>query len=172
MARRDNGKRAGRPLREPSAGGFVSGMGTPDGLVRITPRLAIPLTELSFRATTGGGPGGQHVNRSATRIELRWNLLESPSLSEPQRARLRERLAHRLDARGTIRLVAGARRSQAANRDEAVRRFARLVAGALHVAPPRKPTRPTAASRRRRLADKRRRADRKRDRRRVDRNDE
>lgn len=134
------------------------------GLVRVTADLSVPLRELEFRATRASGPGGQHVNRSATRVELWWDVARSASLTEVQRHRLLEQLAHRLDGTGRLRLVSGARRSQARNRDAVVERFTRLVAAALHVAPPRRKTRPTAASVERRLDAKRRRARAKRDR--------
>src|SRR3990167_7530663 len=101
---------------------------TGDDFVAVTPTLSIPLSELEFRATAGGGPGGQHVNRTATRIVLRWRpgarrgtrsatRLElwwhpatSLTLTEGQRALLLDRLAHRLDQRGWLRIVSGSRR--------------------------------------------------------------
>ena len=135
-----------------------------DGIV-ITPELTIPRAELTFRATPGGGPGGQHVNRSATRVELWWNLRDSMSLNDAQRARLEERLAPRLDRQGRLRLVSGARRSLVRNREEAIARFARLLADALHEDPPRKKTRPSRAAREQRLTEKRRRGRRKQERR-------
>jgi ribosome-associated protein len=113
---------------------------------------------LSFHATSAGGAGGQHVNRTATRIELRWNVAESPSLTEAQRTLLLARLARRLDKTGRIRLVSDERRSQRQNREEAVERFIRVVASALHVARPRKVTKPTRSSVERRLESKKRRA--------------
>jgi ribosome-associated protein len=136
--------------------------------VPVSASLTIPGSELEFRATRAGGPGGQHVNRSATRVELRWNVAASRALSEFERALLLERLRSRLDSGGRLRLVSGARRSQAMNRAAVVERLARVVADALRVAPPRRPTRPTRASVERRLEAKRRRAARKRERRRSD----
>jgi ribosome-associated protein len=131
----------------------------------VAPGLTIPWSELEFQATRSGGPGGQHVNTSSTRVELRWNLSASPSLTESQRDRLRSRLAGRLSAEGTIRVVASATRSQHRNRELAIERLQALVAKALQVARPRKPTRPTRASRERRLDSKRRRGAIKRERR-------
>jgi ribosome-associated protein len=135
-----------------------------DGLLEITADLRIPVRELTFRASPAGGPGGQHANRSSTRIELWWDVGGSPTLTDSQRALLIQQLARRLDAGGRLRLVSGARRSQLQNREAAVERFAGLVAAALHVAPPRRRTRPTRASVERRLQKKRLRASRKRDR--------
>jgi len=144
---------------------------TDEGLV-LTPRLTIPFDEFELRATTGGGPGGQHVNRSATRVELRWVPAASPALaaalSPDHRARVLVRLATRLDPGGAMRLVAGEHRSQRRNRDAALERLASIVRAALPDPVPRKPTAPTRASVHRRLEDKKRRAHRKRERGRPD----
>jgi len=138
----------------------------------LTPRLTIPLEEFVLRATTGGGPGGQHVNRSATRIELRWVPAESPALAAAltpdHRARVLVRLATRLDPSGAMRLVAAEHRSQRRNRDAALERLAAIVRAALPDPVPRKATAPTRASVHRRLDDKKRRAHRKRERDRPD----
>lgn len=143
-----------------------------DRQLHLTPALSIPRAELEFRATTGGGPGGQHVNRSATRVELSWNVAESPSLSAEQRELLLGRLAHRLDKRGRLRLVSGTRRSQMMNRDDVVHRFVNVVGSALAVRPVRRPTKPSKAAVERRLTDKRRQSQQKRRRRSVDQEDE
>ena len=135
------------------------------GAVQVTPTLRIPWNELEFRATRAGGPGGQHVNRSATKVELWWNVLASPSLTEDERTRVLSRLATRIDQAGFLRLVSGARRSQLQNRDATVERFRELVAAALRVPRPRKATRPTRGSVERRIAEKKRRGSVKRDRR-------
>ncbi|MEO8634213.1 MAG: alternative ribosome rescue aminoacyl-tRNA hydrolase ArfB [Gemmatimonadales bacterium] len=138
-------------------------MPTPDPLP-ITTSLSIPLSELTLRATTGGGPGGQHVNRSSTRIELWWDAAQSPSLTPDQRARVLERLGTRLTAEGMLRLVAAASRSQAQNKAEAFERFQHLLARAVAIPRMRRATRPTKASKERRLAQKKTQAARKRDR--------
>jgi ribosome-associated protein len=124
--------------------------------------LRIPRSELSFRATRAGGPGGQHVNTSSTRIELWWNLSESAALTEAQRELLRERLAHRLDSEGWLRLVESGRRSQLRNREAVTERFVALVKQALRPRKVRKPTRIPAAEKKRRLERKRLRAEVKR----------
>ena len=139
-------------------------MPPPDPLV-ISPDLQLPLTELEFRASRSGGPGGQHVNTSSTRIEVWWDLAGSPSLSEEQRARLLARLASRLDSSGRLRLVASGTRSQLRNREEATERLREVLAAALVVPRKRKPTRPTRAAKAARLESKRRRSATKRDRR-------
>jgi ribosome-associated protein len=136
-----------------------------DGIL-VSPTLTIPASELSFRATRAGGPGGQHVNTSSTRIELLWDVTHSRVISDDIRARLLEKLASRLDAAGMVRVVASDRRSQTQNRDAAAERLAKIVRQALVVPRKRRPTRPTAGSREQRLAEKKRRGERKRDRRR------
>jgi ribosome-associated protein len=142
-----------------------------DGRLEIDGTLTIPLTELTYRASRSGGPGGQHVNTSSTRIEVVWDIATSPSLDEAQRARLLEQLAPRLDKEGRLRLVSGATRSQLQNRADVTARLARLVAGALHVPRPRKRTKPSRAAKAARLEAKRQRAGLKASRRRVDRDD-
>jgi len=136
-----------------------------EGDLVVSPALVIPLAELELRATRAAGPGGQHVNTSSTRIEVVWDVGDSPTLTDEQRARLLERLASRLDTSGRLRVVAGTRRSQLQNREAALARLAELVAAALVVPKRRRPTRPTRASKERRLAEKRRRGEQKRDRR-------
>jgi ribosome-associated protein len=133
--------------------------------------FTIPEHELDIRATRSSGPGGQHVNTSATRVEVRWSVAESPSLSDEQRARLMQRLRARLDRRGVVRVTASARRSQLRNREAALARLHELVNDALAPRKPRKRTAPPAAARERRLAQKRRRAETKRRRRSVDEGD-
>ena len=128
----------------------------------VTDGLVIPRDELSYRATRSGGPGGQHVNTSSTRVELRWSVRDSPSLTDEQRARLERRLASRLDGEGRIRLVSSGTRSQLQNREEVTERFRLIVAKALEIPKPRKRTRTPRAAKERRLADKKRRGEIKR----------
>jgi ribosome-associated protein len=137
----------------------------PDGDLEITPALRVPLAELDYRATRSGGPGGQHVNTSSTRIEVWWDVRSSPALSEEQRARLLERLSSRLDGEGRLRVVASESRSQLRNREAATERLRTLVASALVERKPRKRTKPTRAAKAARLEAKRRRSALKRERR-------
>ncbi|HPF62953.1 MAG TPA: alternative ribosome rescue aminoacyl-tRNA hydrolase ArfB [Gemmatimonadales bacterium] len=139
-----------------------------DDPVRVNGSLAVPLAELTMRATRSGGPGGQHVNTSSTRIELVWSVTTSPSLTEAQRARLLEKLANRIDGQGQLRLVAQGERSQLQNREAAVRRFVDVVRRGLAVPRARRPTRPTKASKERRLKEKKARGALKRERRKTD----
>ncbi|HSH46465.1 MAG TPA: alternative ribosome rescue aminoacyl-tRNA hydrolase ArfB [Longimicrobiales bacterium] len=122
--------------------------------VRISNRLKIPASELTFRASRSGGPGGQHANTSATRIELVWNPLTSSVLGEHRREMVLERLANRLDGDGNLRLVSDTHRSQHRNRQEVVTRFADLLTSALRPKKKRKKTRPSRASKERRLRKK------------------
>ena len=120
----------------------------------ITPEIAIPRSELTYRATRSGGPGGQHVNTSSTRIELLWDLEGSRAVSDEQRDRLRTKLASRLDGDGMVRVVASDRRSQQQNRGAADERLAALVRHALHVPKKRRKTKPPAAAKERRIKSK------------------
>jgi ribosome-associated protein len=130
------------------------------GRVRVSSSLVIPASELTWRFSRSGGPGGQHANTADTRVEVRFDIAGSPSLGPRQRARLMERL-------GTeVRATAADERSQARNRDLALERLRAKLAAALRVEAPRRPTKPTAASVRRRLESKRRQAHRKAERRR------
>lgn len=134
----------------------------------VSPDLAIPRSELEYRATRSGGAGGQHVNTSSTRIELLWDLRRSTAITDEQRERLYAKLAARLDSDGRVRVVASDRRSQGQNRQAADSRLATLVRAALVIPKKRRPTKPTRASKEKRLADKKRRGERKRDRRDFD----
>ena len=131
----------------------------------VSPELRLPLTELEFRATRSGGPGGQHVNTSSTRVELWWDVAASPSLTDEQRLRLLNRLGSRLDSAGRLRLVSSESRSQLRNRESVTERLREMVAQALTVPRPRRRTKPTRASKIAREEAKRRRSAVKRERR-------
>ena len=132
---------------------------TPAGL-RVNDRLTIPFAEVTVRASRSSGPGGQHANVTASRVEASFDVRASATLSEAQRRRLLARRGPRVVA------VAQDARSQARNRELALQRLAERIAQALVVPKRRRATRPTAASRERRLTSKRRDAQRKRERRR------
>jgi len=127
--------------------------------LRVSARLAIPLSEITLRTSRSSGPGGQHANVTASRVEASFDVLGSRSLSDAQRSLLMRRAGTRVVA------VAQDERSQARNRRLALERLRERLERALTPPKPRRPTRPTAASRERRLADKRREAERKRERR-------
>ena len=136
--------------------------------IEVTPALRIPRGELVLRASRSGGPGGQHVNTSSTRIELTWDIAGSLSLPDATRDWLLRRLATRLDTTGQLRLVAQEERSQLRNREAVLQRFRDVIARAMVVPKTRKATRPSKAAKRARLDDKKRRAAIKKERKRRD----
>jgi ribosome-associated protein len=137
-----------------------------DEPLEIGPDLRLPRAELEYRASRSGGPGGQHVNTSSTRVEVWWNVAVSPTLSEDQRTRLLAALSGRLDGEGRLRLVSSTSRSQLRNREDVTERLREVVARALVVPKRRKPTKPSRAAKAARLEAKRKRSAIKRDRRR------
>lgn len=133
-------------------------------LILINESLALPAAELQFRFSTGGGPGGQHVNKTATRVTVLFDVATSPSLDEETRARLLDRLAPRLNRQGVLHIDVHESRSQWQNRETAVARLRSVLAEALVEQPERRPTRPSRAARTARLEDKRHRSTVKRQR--------
>jgi len=127
--------------------------------LRITGGLTIPLSEVTVRVSRSSGPGGQHANVTASRVEASFDVLASRSLTDAQRRRVLARAGPRLVA------VAQDERSQTRNRELALTRLSARLASVLATPKHRRATRPTAASRERRLATKRRAAERKRERR-------
>ncbi|HVL95423.1 MAG TPA: alternative ribosome rescue aminoacyl-tRNA hydrolase ArfB [Solirubrobacteraceae bacterium] len=130
--------------------------------LRPAPGVAIPLSEVVVRASRSSGPGGQHANVTASRIEVAFDVAASASLSEEQRRRIEARYGP------VVRAVAQEARSQARNRELALARLEERLATALRVRRSRTPTKPTRASRERRLNAKRRQSGRKADRRKPD----
>ncbi len=126
----------------------------------LRPGVAVPYSELTWRFSSSGGPGGQHVNTSNTRAEVRFDIAGSPSLSPAVRQRLIDRFGD------SLAVAASDRRSQVRNRELALERLASRLAGALRIETPRRPTRPTLGAKRRRLDAKRRQGLRKQERRR------
>jgi ribosome-associated protein len=126
-----------------------------EGGVKVGRRLVIPPTELAWRFSASGGPGGQHANTANTRVELTFDVAGSAVLGPRQRARLLERLGP------VLRVVVSDERSQARNRQIAVERLVQRLTEALHVDRSRRPTVPTGASRERRLRAKQLRSARK-----------
>jgi len=129
--------------------------GAEEGGLRVQPRLSIPLAEVKLRTSRSSGPGGQHANVTASRVEAVFDVLASPSLSESQRARLLRRAGPRVVA------VAQDARSQARNRELALERLRQRIAAGLQQPRARRATRPTPASAERRLAAKRHASERK-----------
>jgi len=135
-----------------------------DQIITIDDRVQIPLSELEFRFSRSSGPGGQHVQKSSTRVELLFDVARSPSLDDEQRARVLSRLSGYVDTDGVLHLTSQSERSQWRNRQEAVARFQELMGRALARRKRRRATLPTAASREKRLEQKKRRSQVKRQR--------
>ena len=131
-------------------------------LLPIRPGLALPLSEIELRASRSSGPGGQHANVTASRVEASFDVAASETLTAEQRARISSKLGPRVTA------SAQDTRSQHRNRELALERLAGRIAHALEVRRPRTKTRPTRASQRRRVESKKRRGDIKKARRRPD----
>jgi ribosome-associated protein len=126
--------------------------------------LTIPASEISFRFSTSSGPGGQHANKSETRVTLLFDVAQSPSLTEAQRALIQQRLGSRLDSSGVLQISVQDSRSQHKNRETAVARFQAMLAAALAPRKKRRKTRPSRAAQEKRLQAKKRRGQKKRDR--------
>jgi ribosome-associated protein len=130
----------------------------------VTPRVTIPGGELAFAFTRSGGPGGQNVNKVASKVELRWNPVTSAALTADDRAWLIERLRSRLTGDGTLIVTSSATRDQLKNRDDATSKLALIVRAALERPKPRRATKPSRSAKRRRVADKRHKSEIKRNR--------
>jgi ribosome-associated protein len=133
-------------------------------LLPVDDSLSIPRSELDVRVSRASGAGGQHVNKTSSRVEIFWNIPASRALSDEQRARLLDKLASKLTTEGSVRVVASDMRSQGRNRDLAEERLADLVRRALVVPRKRRPTKPTRAAKEARLESKKRHSTKKRDR--------
>lgn len=131
----------------PSAGGAA---------IRINGRIALDPAEIEESFVRAAGPGGQHVNKTSTAVQLRFDVRRSPSLPEDVRRRLEAIAGQRLTRDGVLVLVAQGERSQKRNREEALARLVALIRAAARPPTPRVKTRPTLASKRRRLEDKKR----------------
>jgi ribosome-associated protein len=127
-------------------------------MIEVTPAIALAESELAWKAVRASGPGGQHVNKTSTAVELRFDVRASPALPEPVRARLYRLAGSRLNQDGVLVITAQGFRSQEMNRAEALERLVALIRKAAEPPPPpRKKTKPTRASKERRLGEKARR---------------
>ena len=136
-----------------------------ENVLVINQAVRIPLAELRYQFVRSSGPGGQHVNRSATQVELTFDLANSPSLTDELKSRARFALKSYVDKEGILHLASQTFRSQLQNREDVTQRFVELMRRALRIPKKRRPTRPTAGSKERRLESKRRRSTVKRERR-------
>jgi len=137
-----------------------------DSELSIRPGVTVPRHELTYRASRSGGPGGQHVNTSSTRVELTWSLATTRALSAELKARATTKLATRLDGDGVLRLVSDRTRSQAQNKEDVTARFVEVLRAALTLPKVRRATKVSKGVKARRLDDKRRHSAKKADRRR------
>jgi ribosome-associated protein len=153
-------------LEEAADDGELDSAPGPGATLRVHAALTIPMSEITWRATTSGGPGGQHANRTLSRVEVQFVVTSSSSLGPRQRARLLSRYGP------VVRAAASESRSQSRNRQAALERLAQKLEEGLRVDPTRRPTRPTKGSQIRRVEAKRRRSETKRHRRSPDEHDD
>ena len=127
-------------------------------MIEITPNISVNETEIKFSFVSSPGPGGQNVNKVATAVQLRFNVLYSPSLSESVRMRLLSLLGKRVTTHGELIIKASRYRTQERNKQDALNRFIELLKRAANPPKKRRQTKPTAASIERRLTEKKIRA--------------
>jgi len=133
-------------------------------MLRITPGITLDDSELEEQFVRASGPGGQNVNKVSTAVQLRFNVLASPSLPWDVRERLIKLAGKRINSAGELMITAQRYRTQAQNRADAREKLAGLIRAATHKPKPRRKTRPSAAVKRRRLETKRRKGETKRSR--------
>jgi len=127
--------------------------------IKIHNRLSIPEHELRFRFARSGGPGGQHVNKAATKVELLFDIRNSQSLSDSQRERIEKKLKNRISSEGILRVEVQDTRSQVKNREIAIARFREILAEALKTRRKRVSTSPPVKAREKRLQEKKKRSE-------------
>jgi len=155
----------GSPAFDAAANATPAGVAA-GATLRVTKSLTIPMSEVTWRATTSGGPGGQHANRTLSRVEVQFDIGASTALGPRQRARLLDRFGP------VVRAAASDSRSQSRNRQLALERLSARLADGLRVDPTRRPTKPTKGSQIRRVEEKRHRSEVKRRRRAPNESDE
>ncbi|WP_421904038.1 alternative ribosome rescue aminoacyl-tRNA hydrolase ArfB [Maridesulfovibrio sp.] len=128
-------------------------------MISITPALSIPDNEISFLTSRSSGPGGQHVNKTSSKVTLVFNVLDSPSLSDNQKRIIMTRLSGRINSKGEFLLSCEEHRSQFRNKEEVVFRFAKLLAEALKPVRKRRKTKVPYSAKRKRLDNKKKRSE-------------
>lgn len=136
----------------------------PDDDIRVTRSIRIPRSELNFQFSRSGGPGGQNVNKLNTRVQMRWNVETTEALRDDVRERLKSRARRRINADGELIITSQRYRDQSRNIDDCIEKLRALVHESAQKPTPRKPTRPTAGSERRRIEAKKQRSQRKKSR--------
>ena len=126
-----------------------------DDVIIINPRVRIPYAELQFQFARASGPGGQHVNRTESAVELSFDLAHTPWLTETERARAIDKLGSYVDGTGVVHVVSQSERSQLRNRELAIKRFVELLQQALTIPKKRRPTKPSKAAQEKRMDSKR-----------------
>jgi ribosome-associated protein len=129
-----------------------------DTHITINTELAVPRSEVDYRATRAGGPGGQHVNTSSTKVELLWDVSKSAAINDEQRVLINQKLRKRIGEDGVLRLTSSASRSQHQNKEDVTIRFARMIAEALRIPKRRKKTKVPRAAKEARLKAKKNRS--------------
>ena len=130
-----------------------------DEVLHISDNLQVPVSELQYRYSRSGGPGGQHVNRTESQVELLWDVRNASGLSKTQRYRIERALANRIDKDGILHLTASERRSQLQNKKAVTDRFVALLREAIKPPKKRIPTKPSSSAREKRLQEKRHRSE-------------
>ena len=138
---------------------------TDENVLVVNESVSIPRSELEVRVSRSSGAGGQHVNKTSSRVEIFWNVLTSRAINDAERTLLRQKLASRLTSDGSIRIVTSDMRSQLRNRGLAEERLAETIRRALIIPKKRRATKPTRASKEARLEEKKRLSNKKRERR-------
>ncbi|OEU64751.1 MAG: class I peptide chain release factor [Desulfovibrio sp. S3730MH75] len=133
-------------------------------MITITPTLSIPDSEINFITSRSSGPGGQHANKTSSRVTLIFNLQESPTLSEHQKSRILSRIASRINGKGELHLSCEDHRSQFRNKEEAIERFKTIMANGLKPIISRRKTKVPYSTKRKRLNNKNKRAETKKNR--------
>lgn len=129
--------------------------------LEVTPHLSIPVSEIRFRTSRSGGPGGQNVNKVETKVELLFDVGKSPSINETQRRAISDHLAERIDSSGVLKVVSRESRSQFENKERAMHRLVELLRKALRPKKLRIKTRPTRSAAEKRILAKRHRSEKK-----------
>lgn len=138
---------------------------SPANVLVVNQSVAIPRSELDVRVSRSSGAGGQHVNKTSSRVEIFWNVVGSRAVSDEQRTLLLHKLKSRLTTDGNVRVVASDMRSQSRNRELAEERLVEMIRRALIIPKKRRPTKPSRAAKEARLEEKKRLSNKKRERR-------